>query len=157
MLAQLKAGQQFSTLAMSKSIDSGSAQLGGLLGCLDSGEFIKEFQTAAEKAPLGTVVGPVKSSAGYHLILVNRFDPALVSGNPAMSQAVGQSESAMFNHVLTAAKVRVNPRYGSWSEIQTAQGSQLGVKSPAAPDPRTSRDQAATTTTTTTTTVPSGG
>ena len=158
VLAQLKAGQRFSTLATSKSVDSGSAQLGGLLGCLDPGEFIKEFQTAAEQAPLDTVVGPVKSSAGYHLILVNRFDPAVLAGNSAMSQAVGQSESSKFNHVLTDAKVWVNPKYGSWSQIQTAQGTQLGVKPPSAAQPRTSRNQTSTSTSTTpTTTVPSGG
>jgi parvulin-like peptidyl-prolyl isomerase len=41
------------------SIDTTSGTRGGALGCLAPGEFVPEFQNAAEAAPLGVVTGPV--------------------------------------------------------------------------------------------------
>ena len=49
-----------------------SGQKGGYLGCFGKGQMVKEFEKAAFNAEPNTVVGPVKTQFGYHLIWVNR-------------------------------------------------------------------------------------
>ena len=48
----------------------GSASRGGDLGWFGRGQMVEQFEDAAFGAPLNTVVGPVKTRFGYHLILV---------------------------------------------------------------------------------------
>ncbi|HTD50064.1 MAG TPA: peptidylprolyl isomerase, partial [Acidimicrobiia bacterium] len=70
ILTQLKAGANFATLAQQDSTDAQSGAQGGLLGCLTANEFVPQFQSAAQTAPIGTPIGPVHSQFGYHVILV---------------------------------------------------------------------------------------
>ncbi len=49
-----------------------SGKKGGYLGCFGRGQMVKEFEKAAFAAEKNTVVGPVKTEFGYHLIWVNR-------------------------------------------------------------------------------------
>ena len=72
VLDQLKGGASFATLAEKDSTDTTSGEQGGALGCLAASEFVAPFQTAADKAPVGTPIGPVHSQFGYHVILVTQ-------------------------------------------------------------------------------------
>lgn len=47
-----------------------SKEDGGDLGFFGKGMMTEAFETAAFKAPLNKVVGPVKTEFGYHLIMV---------------------------------------------------------------------------------------
>lgn len=67
---RLEAGEDFATLAGDLSDDEGSAANGGSLGYFGRGQMVKPFEDAAFGAPVGTVVGPVKSDFGFHLIEV---------------------------------------------------------------------------------------
>lgn len=67
---QLESGADFATLARQQSQDPGSAQRGGDLGWFGPGEMVEPFEQAAFDAPIGSVVGPVKTDFGYHLIRV---------------------------------------------------------------------------------------
>ena len=49
-----------------------SGRKGGYLGCFGKGQMVKEFEKAAFEAEKDTVVGPVKTDFGYHLIWVTR-------------------------------------------------------------------------------------
>ena len=65
-----KSGEDFATLAKTYSEDKGSAQQGGDLGWFGKGQMIKPFEDAAFAATPGSIVGPVESEFGYHIIKV---------------------------------------------------------------------------------------
>jgi len=67
---QLIAGAQFEELASEKSSDPGSASRGGDLGWFGKGKMIKEFEEAVFNGKIGEIQKPVKTSFGYHIILV---------------------------------------------------------------------------------------
>jgi parvulin-like peptidyl-prolyl isomerase len=69
-LAALKAGDSFSDLAKAISTDTGSGANGGELGWAPISQYVTEFADAAKTAPIGELVGPVKSQFGYHIIQV---------------------------------------------------------------------------------------
>ncbi|HLP79825.1 MAG TPA: peptidylprolyl isomerase [Acidobacteriota bacterium] len=69
LITQLKdAKAAFGDVARQYSDDSGSAVNGGDLGVIYKGQTVPEFENAAFSAQVGTVVGPVESPYGYHLI-----------------------------------------------------------------------------------------
>jgi len=61
-------GEEFSALASNYSEDPGSKNNGGSLGWVTRGSLVKSFETAAFTAEIGTVVGPVETDFGFHLI-----------------------------------------------------------------------------------------
>ena len=60
----------FAKIAMEKSNDPGSAQQGGDLGYFGRHRMIPEFESAAFNAKVGSIVGPVETEYGYHIIYV---------------------------------------------------------------------------------------
>ena len=60
----------FGKLAAANSEDPGSKAKNGDLGFFGRGRMVKEFEEVAFSAPVGKVMGPVKSPFGYHLIKV---------------------------------------------------------------------------------------
>lgn len=70
ILERINKGEDFSKLASEQSDDPGSKIKGGDLGWFTKGAMVKEFEDAAMKAPIGSVVGPVKSQFGFHIIKV---------------------------------------------------------------------------------------
>ncbi|WP_086982858.1 peptidylprolyl isomerase [Vibrio aphrogenes] len=69
LLAQLKAGADFATVAKESSQDVGSAKLGGDLGWIEKGVMDPEFEDAAFNLQAkGDVSEVVKSDFGYHII-----------------------------------------------------------------------------------------
>jgi len=67
---RIESGEDFAQLAGDLSEDEGSAARGGSLGYFGRGQMVKPFEDAAFGAPVGTVIGPVKSDFGFHLIEV---------------------------------------------------------------------------------------
>ncbi len=71
ILKEAKApGTNFADLAKKYSDDPGTAQNGGDLGFFGKGQMVKEFEEAAFNAKVGDIVGPVKTSFGFHIIKV---------------------------------------------------------------------------------------
>ena len=66
---RIAAGSKFEDVAKTGSED-GSAQKGGELGWVSPGDTVPEFEAAMSKAPITTVVGPVRTQFGFHLIEV---------------------------------------------------------------------------------------
>ena len=66
---EIEAGSDFAVVAKQHS-QCPSGQRGGDLGEFGPGQMVKEFDTVVFSADLGTVVGPVQTQFGYHLIEV---------------------------------------------------------------------------------------
>src|SRR5690606_3587079 len=87
LLKRAQSGENFDELARQYSADPGSGQRGGDLGFFRRGSMVKPFEDAAFAASVGSIVGPVKTDYGYHIIKVTdrsmksyklrdlRFDP----------------------------------------------------------------------------------
>ena len=71
VLKQLKGGAKFEDLAKKYSEDPGSKDKGGLIGPIQKGQTVAEFEQAAFGAQKGQTVGPIKSSFGFHIIHVD--------------------------------------------------------------------------------------
>ena len=87
-MARLRGGEDFAKVAREISTDKGSGANGGDLGWFGRGRMVPPFEQAAFGAPLGEVVGPVKSDFGYHLIQVQERRAAVTSGFEEVKQAV---------------------------------------------------------------------
>lgn len=69
----------FSTEAASNSDDSSNRDKGGSLGTFTRGQMAKEFEDAAFGGQKGTIVGPVETSFGFHIIeIVNKSETTKV-------------------------------------------------------------------------------
>jgi peptidyl-prolyl cis-trans isomerase SurA len=68
LLDSLTAGVPFADLARRHSQDPGSASLGGDLGLVRRGQFVKEFESAAFSLAEGQTSGIVETELGFHII-----------------------------------------------------------------------------------------
>lgn len=85
---RLDAGEDFAKVAAEMSTDTSNAKTGGDLGWFGRGRMVPPFEQAAFSAPLGKVVGPVKTEFGYHLIRVDEKRAASTTGFDEVKQAV---------------------------------------------------------------------
>ncbi|MBI5905956.1 MAG: peptidyl-prolyl cis-trans isomerase [Deltaproteobacteria bacterium] len=74
VLSRAKAGEPFE--ALMKEVGSRDGEVAADLGDIERGNFVKEFEAAAFAAPPGAVVGPVKTTYGFHVIKVYERKPA---------------------------------------------------------------------------------
>lgn len=70
IFARVKAGENINTLAQQLSEDPSAKANGGDLGWFTKGAMVKEFEEAAFSNAPGSIIGPVKTSFGYHIIKV---------------------------------------------------------------------------------------
>ena len=66
----LKAGADFGEMAKRFSDDKGSAKDGGLIGWIQPGQTVQEFEKAAYSLSKGQTCAPVQSVYGYHIIRI---------------------------------------------------------------------------------------
>jgi foldase protein PrsA len=117
---------RFALLAKRFSTDKGSAKKGGGLGFFAPGQFVPQFERAADKLEVGAVSKPVKTEFGFHLIRVTdrRVTPfADVKDQIAQELSTGAEEAAFQRFVIQAyrdADIEVNPHYGEL-ELETQQ------------------------------------
>lgn len=74
ILSKIRGGSDFAALAKTNSKDPGSGARGGDLGWFGKGRMVPPFERAAFNAPIGQLVGPVKTQFGYHIIKVTGRD-----------------------------------------------------------------------------------
>lgn len=97
-LKELQAApEKFAAYAKQYSEDPGSASQGGDLGDVGRGAMVKPFEDAAFKASANTVVGPIETEFGYHLIQVGAIHAAeqktLESVKAEVEQAVRREQA----------------------------------------------------------------
>lgn len=106
IMARLSAGDDFSELAIELSTGP-SGPSGGALGCASSSGYVPEFRDAVDAAEVGEFVGPVQTDFGWHVIVVDGYEPGpAVDGRTLSSQLLQER--------LSAATVEVDPALGTW-------------------------------------------
>lgn len=79
LLAEIRAGGDFEQIARRESMDPGSKELGGDIGWNRRGSgLVREFEQAIFTLPPGRVSPIVETAFGYHIIRVDRVQPAEV-------------------------------------------------------------------------------
>ncbi len=71
LYAKLKAGASFSDMAKAYSDDPGSAQNGGDLTWVSSGEMVPAFEAVMTHTPIGQLSEPFQSQFGWHILMVD--------------------------------------------------------------------------------------
>jgi peptidyl-prolyl cis-trans isomerase C len=74
MYRRTQAGEPFEELM--KEVGKRDGEVAADLGDIEKGNFVKEFEAAAFSAAPGSVVGPVKTTYGWHVIKVYERKPA---------------------------------------------------------------------------------
>ncbi len=104
LLKQIEGGAAFADVAKANSKD-GSAAAGGDLGWFGAGAMVKTFADAVVAAPVGKVVGPIKTDFGWHLILVsetrNAAAPALKDIHDELAAQIQKDAIAAFIKTTT--------------------------------------------------------
>jgi parvulin-like peptidyl-prolyl isomerase len=120
-LERIQAGEDFAAVA--EEVSTGpSGPSGGDLGCTTLGSYVLEFAQAAFDAEVGVPTEPVRSSFGWHVILVTErtepdIDPELVRENAATvlnASRGGPLVEEWLLGVVAEADVSVEPEFGSW-------------------------------------------
>lgn len=109
LLAEIAGGKAFADVAKENSKD-GSAANGGDLGWFGVGAMVKPFEDAVVAAPVGKVVGPIKTDFGWHLILVtetrNKAAPTLAEVHDQIAQEVQKAAiDAFIKSITEKAKI----------------------------------------------------
>lgn len=71
---RIEGGEDFAQVAQAESSDQASAQMGGDLGVFPRGQMIPAFDSAVFNARAGSLLGPIQTAVGFHVIQVeNRW------------------------------------------------------------------------------------
>jgi peptidyl-prolyl cis-trans isomerase D len=70
ILREAKSSSDFAALAGRYSEEPGAVQSGGSLPWFGKGRMVKEFEEAAMAASVGSIIGPVKTQFGFHIIKI---------------------------------------------------------------------------------------
>ncbi|MBS1910143.1 MAG: peptidylprolyl isomerase [Bacteroidetes bacterium] len=125
LLAQVKAGVDFSMLAMQYSADPGSAAKGGDLGFFSYGTMVPEFNEFTFTKPVGSK-DVVKTQFGYHIIEVTGqkdFKPAYKVAY--LAKEITASDVTINNASLAATKASAEKDSKSLKAYAAKNGLQL--------------------------------
>ena len=77
LVAQLRGGADFATLARQNSDDPSSSGLGGDMGFVEKGMTVEPFERAIFSVPLNTISDPIRTPEyGFHIVKVTERRPA---------------------------------------------------------------------------------
>jgi len=103
---KLEGGADFAAVAREYSDDTASKAQGGDVGFFGRNRMVKEFEDAAFGAQPGKLVGPVKSSFGYHLIEVTDKRPGGLQPFEAVAPQIRARLSAERSRQLAETRAK---------------------------------------------------
>jgi foldase protein PrsA len=149
VLDRLEAGEDFADLATELSLDTGSGEAGGDLGCAPPTQYVPEFAEAVLVAEIDVPTDPIETEFGYHIIVVSERTFPEDSDLPTEEEiieslrvpAVNQALTTWISGHLESAEVEINEKFGTW------QSNPAGVIPPVEDvTPTTTLDTGTTTT-----------
>jgi peptidyl-prolyl cis-trans isomerase SurA len=102
IVLELRRGADFATAARRFSQDPGSKDQGGSLNWFRRGVMVPEFERVAFSLKPGVISDPVESTFGYHIIQVERSQPAEIQARHIL--LVPEIDSAHVNSARAAAE-----------------------------------------------------
>ncbi len=145
---RLGRGEDFAAVARTESTDTQSAAKGGELGCDITQEtgFVPEFLMAVFSQPVGEVGNAVKTQFGFHLIKVTaKTVPPYEEAKDAVREKLttGGQEKLLtwLQETVTAAKIEINPTYGTFNKEATPRASSHRSGPPTPRPPRRPRSR----------------
>jgi peptidyl-prolyl cis-trans isomerase SurA len=143
--AQARAGQDFAQLAKTHSKSSDAAQ-GGSLGMRSVDRLPELFVNAAAQVPVGSIVGPLRSGAGFHVLKVvareqvglpdavmqqTRARHLLLRPSATLSESQAVAQLEQWRQQITAGRVSFEALARQHSQDGSAPtGGDLGWASP---------------------------
>ena len=126
--------KKFAELAKEKS-DCPSGAQGGDLGAFGHGQMVPEFDKAAFEQEIGKVYDPVKSSFGWHLILVNEKTPAKIPTEAEIAKVVETQKPKRADVERMMKNRQVQQKYQEYlQDLMQANGfGQPGLQMPSVP------------------------
>jgi hypothetical protein len=121
VLQKLNDGAAFKSTAGEYSIEPNASETGGVLGSVDGDcilltdyqtQFDTDFVKGVLTAKTGVATGPIKSSFGYHVVLIRPFDDVKASLLALLAKTPGEM---LLNGLLATQKVTVASEYGIWN------------------------------------------
>ncbi|MDQ0871934.1 foldase protein PrsA [Paenibacillus sp. V4I3] len=98
ILAELKKGTDFATLAKDKSLDTATKDTAGALGYISSGKMEETFDNAAFALAVGETSSAVQTSTGYDIIKVTDHKAAYT---PTMEEKKEDIKTSLTNQKLS--------------------------------------------------------
>lgn len=105
VLAEIQNGEKTFEDAAKACSTCPSGQQGGDLGEFGKGQMVKEFEDAAFAAEIGTIVGPVKTQFGFHLIKVEAKSDAETLAYDAVKEQIKKNLLQQKQQQVYTAKV----------------------------------------------------
>jgi peptidyl-prolyl cis-trans isomerase C len=133
ILAQLKKGADFSTLAKEKS-KCPSAPKGGDLGWATKGMMVPEFENAAFALKKGEMSGVVKTQFGYHIIICDDIQAGkqmdMAEAKPAIERQLKGEKSeeaikALIDQVKKNSPITINEEYFKKAQEEAAKSQPM--------------------------------
>jgi len=100
LVVELRKGADFAAAAKRFSADSASAAQGGELGWFRRGVMVKEFEDVAFRSRPGEITGPVETAFGFHIIKVERTQPAeILARHILITPDISDAQIAIARHL----------------------------------------------------------
>ncbi len=125
-LKKISGGAEFAEVAGEYSIEPNAKESGGALSgdknaCMLLSEyqngFDPDFTAGALLAKPGVASAPVKSSFGYHIILIRPFVEVATDVSALLEANAGE---LLFNGYISTSKIKVDSAYGRWNSARGA-------------------------------------
>ncbi|HXW97968.1 MAG TPA: peptidylprolyl isomerase [Gemmatimonadales bacterium] len=120
IVRELRAGADFANAAKRFSQDPASREQGGDLGWFRRGVMVPEFETVAFRLKPGVISDPVESPFGFHIIQIERIQPAEIQGRhilimPEIGQVEADSAAAIA--AMLAQSLKAGASFDSLARI----------------------------------------